>query len=65
MNVDCYNCYNCIILVFIYSNIRKWENFLLGKFDVYLWYVEIIKKIDFFIWWNGMNDKKKKSIVDF
>lgn len=62
MNVDCYNCYNCIILVFIYSNIRKWENFLLGKFDVYLWYVEIIKKLIFLFDDMGWMIRRKKVL---
>lgn len=62
MNVDCYNCYNCIILVFIYSNIRKWENFLLGKFDVYLWYVEIIIKLIFLFDDMGWMIRRKKVL---
>lgn len=60
MNADCYNCYNCIILVPIYSNIRKWENPLLGKFDVYSWHVQTTTKLIFYLMiWDEWQEEKK------
>lgn len=60
MNADCYNCYNCIILVPIYSNIRKWEILYLGSLMCTLDMLKQQQNWFFYLMiWDEWQDEKK------